>query len=362
MKAFLWSLCVHLVLLGLLTYHHFAPTEAIKLKPEPPILAYAYQPVRAKPAAVVTTPVAASAKEIAPKAAVRPVKKAPVKSSVKKAVAKKPVVKRPPVKPKPKAAAVRSQTTAVKPARKPFVPVRKPAMVKPQPAAVKPPSRQQTQKPVEVAAATVVAQAVSVPPVVVAAKVQATLAEVKEMPQTVPVKPAIVTAKALPEPPPKPAKVQVVQPEPVVKPAAVRADPKSAQIAATADRRKIDVTAASNTVFAGPQQGKSIATNVLQKARQGDASGSASWKEKQQQLALEITRVKPEQKPEVGRKVKTFADGSSLIDTNPGCWKVPPPESRKNSIWLASSVPCKPDTTAEQIDAILQKRRSYSRD
>ncbi len=113
---------------------------------------------------------------------------------------------------------------------------------------------------------------------------------------------------------------------------------------------------------ASQDQRKALASKALQAAKQGDASGSASWKGKQKQLALEITATKVEQKPEMGRKVKTFADGSSLIDTNPGCWKVPPAESRKDSIWLSTSIPCKPDTTVEQIDAILEKRRGYSRD
>ena len=72
------------MLLGLLTYHHFAPDDAAKTVQEPPILAYAYQPIKAKPAPAVITPVTVPAKVVTPQ---------PVVKAVKKAVVKKPVVK-----------------------------------------------------------------------------------------------------------------------------------------------------------------------------------------------------------------------------------------------------------------------------
>lgn len=317
MKAFLWSLCLHLVLVGLLTYHHFSPTDTIKVTAEPPILAYAYQPVKAKAAPVVATPVTIPAKMVAAKPAVKSVQKTPAKAAVKKAVVKKPPAKKPAVEAKPQAktkpASANAKTAVVQPPpRKPFVPVRKPAMVKPMPVAAKPVA---APKPAEVAAA----------------------------------KPVEVVAKPLPQPAPKPTTFP---------------EPKPIEVASTvsADINKVEQKATSNAVSASLEQRKSMANKTLQAARQGDTSGSASWKEKQKQLALEITATKSEQKPEVGRRVKTFADGSSLIDTNPGCWKIPPPESSKDSIWLHTSVPCKADTTVEQIDAILEKRRSYRRE
>ena len=185
------------------------------------------------------------------------------------------------------------------------------------------------------------------------------------MPAPAPKPVETVAAKPLPAPVPKPVEVVAAKPLPVPapKPAAVIPEPRSAGVASTAaDINTVEQKAASNAVSASLDQRKSMANKTLQAARQGDASGSATWKEKQKQLALEITATKSEPKPEVGRKVKTFADGSALIDTNPGCWKVPPPESRKDAIWLHTGIPCKPDTTVEQIEAILQKRRSYSRD
>ena|GEM_PF-6946623 len=314
MKAFLWSLCLHIVLLGLLTYHHFAPTEAAKLKSEPPILAYAYQPI--KPAALVQIPVAAEpVKTAVPQPAVKAAQKPPSRVQHKKA----PAVKAQSQKPKPqktrlqkaKPQQTKAKTVVVQPQRRPFVPVRKPAMVKPPPVVAKP------------------------------------------IPLPAPKQPA-VAATAKPLPVPKPVELNPVKVIETAKVAEVKVNSKAVQQ---------EVRQGSSAVVSGAlDHGKTIASKALQSARQGDSSGSATWKEKQKQLALEITITKAEQKPEVGRKVKTFADGSSLIDTNPGCWRVPPPESRKDSIWLSTSIPCKPDTTVEQINDILQKRRSYSRD
>jgi hypothetical protein len=372
LKAFLWSLCLHIVLLGLLTYHHFAPTEAAKLKSEPPILAYAYQPIKTKPAAIVQMPVAAEPlKTTVPQPAVKAAHKTPVRVQHKKVPAvkaqsqKKQPQKNKPQNPRPQKAKpqpTKAKTIAAQPQRKPFVPVRKPAMVKPLPAVAKPiplpvPKPLPAPKPLEVVAAAKPLPAPKPPEVVAAAK-----------PLPVP-KPPEVVAAAKPLPAPKPPEVvAAAKPLPVPKPAEVI--PAKVIEAAKIAEVKVSSKAAQQDVKQGPSaavssaldHNKTIANKALQSARQGDDSGSASWKEKQKQLALDITATKSEQKPEVGRKVKTFADGSALIDTNPGCWKVPPPESRKDSIWLSTSIPCKPDTTVEQINDILQKRRTYTND
>jgi hypothetical protein len=189
----------------------------------------------------------------------------------------------------------------------------------------------------------------------------------KPLPKPVIKQPEVVAAQPLPKPVIKQPEVVAAKPLPEVLPK--QADVASAQAIQlkanqTATKNTADTTTqqAATAVAASLEQQKTTANKALQAAKQGDASGSASWKEKQKQLALEITALKAEQKPEMGRKVKAFADGSMLIDTNPGCWKVPPAESRKNAIWLSTSVPCKADTTVEQINDILQKRRTYSND
>ncbi len=375
MKAFLWSLCLHIVLLGLLTYHHFAPTEAAKLKSEPPILAYAYQPIKTKPAAMVQTPVAAEpVKTAVPQSAVKPAQKSPARVQQKKAPAVKAQSQKPrPQKTRPQKAKpqqTKAKTVAVQPQRKPFVPVRKPAMVKPPPVVAKPIPLPAPKQPAVVATTrplpapkqpAVVATTKPLP----APKQPAVVATTKPLPA--PKQPEVM-ATTKPLPAPKQPEVLAAKPLPAPKPAEVIPAKvieaaKIAEVKVNSKAVQQDVRQGSSAVVSSTlDHSKTITNKALQSARQGDTSGSASWKEKQKQLALEITITKAEQKPEVGRKVKTFADGSSLIDTNPGCWKVPPPESRKDSIWLSTGIPCKPDTTVEQINDILQKRRSYSRD
>jgi hypothetical protein len=363
LKAFLWSLCLHIVLLGLLTYHHFAPTEAAKLKPDPPILAYAYQPI--KPAALVQVPVAAEpVKTAVPQSAVKAAQKPPARVQQKKAPAMKAQSQKTrPQKPRPqkirpqkaKPQQTKAKTVAVQPQRKPFVPVRKPAMVKPPPVVAKPIPLPAPKQPAVVAATKPLPEPKQ--PAVVAAtkplpapKQPEVVATTKPLPA--PKQPEVVAAKPLPVP--KPAELIPAKVIEAAKVAEVKVNSKAVQ----QEVRQGSSAAVSSAL----DHSKTMANKALQSARQGDDSGSASWKEKQKQLALEITITKAEQKPEVGRKVKTFADGSSLIDTNPGCWKVPPPESRKDSIWLSTSIPCKPDTTVEQINDILQKRRTYGSD
>lgn len=343
MKAFLWSCSLHVLLLGLLAYHQFTPSEAAKVKPEPPILAYAYQPVKTK--AMITPPAVVQATK-------------PVDHIKKpKQTAKKVTNQAKPKKTTSVAKTAKPKAVAVKTAAKPFVPVRKPAMVKPLPK-----STAVAAKP----AATAAVKPVPEPkPAVVAA-------EVKPLPEP---KPAVVVAAVKPVPVPKPAAVvATVKPVPVPKPAAVTAAAKAAPepqpIAAEVkpDRQAATLpTTHAQSAAKGPastmavKQSK-VAEQGLQAAKVGDASGSASWKARQQELALEITQVKAKDKPQAGRRVKTFSDGSSLIDTNPGCWKVPPPDSGQNAIWLKTGVLCKPDTTAEQINDILKKRRTYGSD
>lgn len=66
--------------------------------------------------------------------------------------------------------------------------------------------------------------------------------------------------------------------------------------------------------------------------------------------------------PAMLKQVKTYADGAELVKGVHGCWKVPPAESRKTATWLMTSTPCETDTTVEQINDILQKRRTYTND
>ena len=356
MKAFLWSLCLHIVLIGLLTYHHFAPTDAAKVKPEPPILAYAYQPIKAVKAAPVQPQQEVTKAEqviVPPMPVKKPNQQAPARTPVKKPQKKNTSQKAKPAKAK-----------VAPPKKKPFVPVRKPAMVKTPPVVPAP-------KPLP---APKVAEVVAAKPLPAPKVAEVVVAKPLPAPKAA----EVVAAKPLPAP--KAAEVVAAKPLPAAKvaepvatkpvPEAAKAkvtNPAAAQQIVQRERQNGPLQSARKQDSADQlsgllQKDKSMANKALQSAKQGDASGSGSWKEQQKQLALEITAQKAEPKPETGRKVKDFADGSMLIDTNPGCWKVPPAGSSKGSIWLSTSVPCKADTTVEQIDAILNKRRSYSRD
>ena len=351
MKAFLWSLCLHIVLIGLLTYHHFAPTDAAKVKPKPPILAYAYQPIKAVKAAPVQPQQEVTKAEqviVPPMPVKKPNQQAPAKTPVKKPQKKNTSQKAKPAKAK-----------VAPPKKKPFVPVRKPAMVKTPPVVPAP-------KPLP---APKVAEVVAAKPLPAPKAAEVVAAKPLPAPKAA----EVVAAKPLPAP--KAAEVVAAKPLPAAKvakpvPEAAKAkvtNPAAAQQIVQRERQNGPLQSARKQDSADQlsgllQKDKSMANKALQSAKQGDASGSGSWKEQQKQLALEITAQKAEPKPETGRKVKDFADGSMLIDTNPGCWKVPPAGSSKGSIWLSTSVPCKADTTVEQIDAILNKRRSYSRD
>jgi hypothetical protein len=352
LKALLWSLCVHLLLVGLLAFHHFVPP--VTTKTAPPILAYAYQPVKAKavlPAPVVKAPAPeAVVAKPAPVAAVKKVVQAPAKP-VKKA--RSPVVqKKPQPKPVPKPVQVKP-----KPAAREFKPVRKPAQIKPlpqpKPAVIKPLAKPAVIKP------SPKPQAAAVKPAVVAAKPVPKPAVIPPQPKPAVVKPAVVAAKPVPKapvipPPPKPAAVKpvVVAAKPVPKPAAAASQSEGALAVQPRPSASSGLTGSA-----------SLASRAMQNAKQQAGSASAgSWQQKQKELALEITAAKEKKDLEMGRKVKTFEDGSSLIDTNPDCWKVPPPGSGKQAMWLKTSVPCKPDTTVEQINAILEKRRNYKKD
>ncbi|MBU1619674.1 MAG: hypothetical protein KJ556_06895 [Gammaproteobacteria bacterium] len=66
--------------------------------------------------------------------------------------------------------------------------------------------------------------------------------------------------------------------------------------------------------------------------------------------------------PAIIKEIKSYADGSALVKGANGCWKVPPTEARKNAIWLSTSTKCEPDTTVDDINNILDKRRGYTRE
>jgi hypothetical protein len=113
----------------------------------------------------------------------------------------------------------------------------------------------------------------------------------------------------------------------------------------------------------------SKAAGSLSLAQRALASAAAAASEpiadRQQQRDIVFkssTPVDSELVPALLKSVKTYADGSVLVKGANGCWKVPPAESREGATWLMTSTPCETDTTVEQINDILQKRRTYAND
>jgi hypothetical protein len=97
------------------------------------------------------------------------------------------------------------------------------------------------------------------------------------------------------------------------------------------------------------------------------AKASEPMTERNQQREVVVRSsnpVDPDLIPDTYKSLKTFADGSSLINANGVCWRVPPPEAGKDAIWLFAGVSCSGDTKTrgEQINDILQNRRTYAED
>lgn len=127
---------------------------------------------------------------------------------------------------------------------------------------------------------------------------------------------------------------------------------------------------AKNNLAAGMAETKpSHALGSLSLAQRALAAASAvasepmADRQRQREVVLRSnTPADSELAPTLLKQVKTYADGSELVKGVHGCWKVPPTESRKGATWLMTSTPCETDTTVEQINDILQRRRTYSND
>ncbi|OGO81659.1 MAG: hypothetical protein A2203_05620 [Chromatiales bacterium RIFOXYA1_FULL_46_5] len=95
------------------------------------------------------------------------------------------------------------------------------------------------------------------------------------------------------------------------------------------------------------------------------AKASEPMTERNQQREVVVRSSNPvdtDLAPDRLKPVKAFTDGSSLINANGVCWRVPPPEAGKDAIWLFAGVSCNDDTKVDQINDILQKRRTYADD
>lgn len=116
------------------------------------------------------------------------------------------------------------------------------------------------------------------------------------------------------------------------------------------------------TAPAPAKQNSSLAERALAAV---SANTSEPIRQRHDQSELVISSgssVEGELAPAMLNTVKSYADGSELVKGVHGCWKIPPVESRTGATWMTTSTPCETDTTAEQINDILQKRRTYAND
>ncbi|RVT44453.1 hypothetical protein EMM73_16685 [Rheinheimera sediminis] len=86
------------------------------------------------------------------------------------------------------------------------------------------------------------------------------------------------------------------------------------------------------------------------------------WNQQREVVVRSINPVDTALAPDMFKPVKAFTDGSSLVKAHGVCWRVPPPAAGKNAIWLFAGVSCNDDTKVDQINDILQKRRTYAKD
>lgn len=108
-----------------------------------------------------------------------------------------------------------------------------------------------------------------------------------------------------------------------------------------------------------PASSLSLAERALATASAIASTSSALERPKSQVMQGSASQSGSELTPAIIKEIKRYADGSLLVEGAHGCWKVPPTELRKGATWLVTSTPCKEDKTVDQINNILQNRRSY---
>lgn len=110
---------------------------------------------------------------------------------------------------------------------------------------------------------------------------------------------------------------------------------------------------------AGPM---SLADRALASVTAKASEPMTEWNQQREVVVRSISPVDTDGAPDTLKPVKGFSDGSSLINVDGVCWKVPPREAGKDALWLFAGVSCNDDTKVDQINDILQKRRIYADD
>lgn len=120
-----------------------------------------------------------------------------------------------------------------------------------------------------------------------------------------------------------------------------------------------EIVEAQPSKAAGPM---SLAERALASVGAKASEPMTEWNQQREVVVRSINPVDTDLAPDMLKPVKAFTDGSSLINANGVCWRVPPPEAGKDALWLFAGVSCNDDTKVDQINDILQKRRTYAKD
>lgn len=110
---------------------------------------------------------------------------------------------------------------------------------------------------------------------------------------------------------------------------------------------------------AGPT---SLADRALASVTAKASEPMTEWDQQREVVVRSINPVDTGGASDTLKPVKGFSDGSSLVNVDGVCWRVPPPEAGKNALWLFAGISCNDDTKVDQINDILQKRRTYAND
>lgn len=119
----------------------------------------------------------------------------------------------------------------------------------------------------------------------------------------------------------------------------------------------------ATSVLSPPATGTlSLADRALASVTAKTSEPVTEWRQQREVVVRSINPVDTTLAPDRFKPVKAFTDGSSLINVNGVCWKVPPREAGKDALWLFAGVSCNDDTKVDQINDILKKRRTYADD
>lgn len=140
-------------------------------------------------------------------------------------------------------------------------------------------------------------------------------------------------------------------------------DRKVATAVATTPQSFEPASPPASSVQSPPATGTlSLADRVLASVTAKASEPMTEWNQQREVVVRSINPVDTELAPDRLKPVKAFTDGSSLINVNGVCWRVPPREAGKDALWLFAGISCNDDTKVDQINDILQKRRTYTND